>query len=233
MPDADGTGATSGAVPTAQRPQPVPAGETAGSGGQPSRGRLVVWAAVAVVVAAVALGAVLGSRLGSDPTLVDSPLIGTKAAAAVLPPLEGGGSPVRLRDLRGQVVVVNFWASWCVECRREHPDLMAAADAYSGAGVVFLGVDFQDQRSAAIAFLDELGRGRNIRYVTDPGSRAAVDFGVFGVPETFVIDRSGTIVSKITGRSSLPLLSGVLDAVLAGRTPSSVRNGPVQRSPGG
>lgn len=209
----------------------VAAGETAD--GQPRRRfrfQVVRWVAAGVAGAAVLFGAVLGSRLDIDPRLVDSPLLGTRAPDGELPSLEGGPS-VRLRQLRGKVVVVNFWASWCIECRREHPALMAASDAYADAGVVFLGVSFQDQRAAAVSFLDELGRGRNIRYVTDPGSRTAVDFGVFGVPETFVIDRSGTIVSKITGRSTFPLLSGVLDAVLAGRTPNSVTNGPVQPRP--
>ncbi len=86
-------------------------------------------------------------------------------------------------------------------CRNEHPVLVAANDAYRDAGVTFVGVDFQDQRESAVAFLDELGRGEGYRYLTDPGSRAAVEFGVYGVPETFFIDRTGTIVAKITGES--------------------------------
>jgi len=83
------------------------------------------------------------------------------------------------------------------------------------------------------AFLDELGRGGdNQRYVTDPGSRAALEFGLFGVPETFVIDRSGVIVAKITGGVTYPLLGGVLDAVLAGHRPAAPTPGAVQPAPG-
>jgi cytochrome c biogenesis protein CcmG/thiol:disulfide interchange protein DsbE len=195
--------------------------------------RIVRWIALAVVVVAVGVGAVFGSRLGEDPTLVDSPLIGKPAPTATTPNLEGGGS-LSLADLRSQVVVVNFWASWCVACREEHAALVSAANNYRAAGVVFVGVNYQDQRGSAIAFLDEMGRGDSsaYRYVTDPGSQLALDFGVFGVPETFFIDRAGTVVAKITGPSTYPLLSGTLDAILAGRTPRSHTEGTVQPAPG-
>lgn len=193
--------------------------------------RLLAVAAAVVVFGAVGVGAVFGSRLGSDPTLVDTPLIGTAAPAVTLPYLEAEGT-LSLGELRGQVVVVNFWASWCVACREEHPALVGVAEQYRDAGVVLVGIDYQDSQAAATAFLDEMGRGgENYRYVTDPGSRAALEFGVFGVPETFVIDRSGTIVAKITGASTYPLLAGTLDAVLAGKRPESRTDRPVQRAP--
>jgi cytochrome c biogenesis protein CcmG, thiol:disulfide interchange protein DsbE len=135
-------------------------------------------------------------------------------------------------ELRRQIVAVNLWASWCVACREEHLALVGAANAYRGDGVVFVGVDYQDQQASAVGFLDEMGRGgENYRYVSDPGSRTALDFGVFGVPETFFIDRSGTIVAKITGASTYPLLTGVLDAIIAGRQPESRSTGPVQPGP--
>ncbi|NMR21048.1 redoxin family protein [Cellulomonas fimi] len=190
------------------------------------------WLAVLVLAGVVGLGAVLGARLGTDPTLVRSPLIGTPAPDIEWPYLEREGA-LKLADLRGRVVVVNFWASWCVPCRAEHPELVAASDAYADAGVTFVGVNYQDRQSTATAFLDELGRGESYEYVTDSGSRGAVDFGVYGVPETFVIDREGTIVAKIMGASNFPLLSSTLDQVLAGRSPGEVVNGPVQREPGG
>jgi cytochrome c biogenesis protein CcmG, thiol:disulfide interchange protein DsbE len=197
-----------------------------------SRRRAVRLAAALVVLVAVGIGAVLGARLGTDPALVDSPLIGRPAPALTLPELEGPGS-VSLADLRGQVVVVNFWASWCVACRDEHPALVAAAERYREAGVTFVGVDYQDTPDAAVGFLDELGRGgANYRYVADVGSRAALEFGLFGVPETFVLDREGTIVAKITGGTTYPLLAGVLDAVTAGERPGVRAGGPVQPAPG-
>ncbi len=196
------------------------------------RVRWARWLAVAVVAAVVVTGGMLGARFGVDPTLVQSPLLGRPAPRATLPMLDGGGQ-VSLEALRGQVVVVNFWASWCAPCRAEHPDLVAAAAAYRGAGVRFVGVVYQDTPQAARRFLEELGRGRDYLYVTDPGSRAAIDFGVFGIPETFFIDRRGTVVAKITGKSSFPLLADTLDQVLAGRTPQSRQTGRVQPAPGG
>lgn len=193
-------------------------------------GRGVRRAALGVVVAALLIGAAFGSRLNRDPTLVKSPLIGTPAATRALPYLEQPGQ-LSLVDLRGRVVVVNFWASWCVACRQEHSTLMAAAAAYAAAGVTFVGVVYQDRTSSARAFLDELGRGQGYRYVTDPGSRLALDFGVFGVPETFLLDRDGIIVGKITGASTYPLLAGAIEAVLAGQRPGATTNGPVQPNP--
>lgn len=195
--------------------------------------RLLIWAAVLVAVLTVGIGAVFGARLQKDPTLVDTPLIGNSAPQRQVPYLEKSGS-MDLGQLKGQVVVVNFWASWCIACREEHPDLLAAATAYRDRGVQFVGVTYQDRKSSATAFLDEMGRGgANYRYVTDPGSRLAIDFGVFGVPETFFIGRDGRIVAKISGASTLPLLSGTLDALLADRTPDPiVKNGPVKSRPG-
>jgi cytochrome c biogenesis protein CcmG/thiol:disulfide interchange protein DsbE len=196
------------------------------------RRRAIAIIAAVVALASIGVGAVFGSRLTTDPTLVDSPLIGRPAPDITLPALEGPGE-VSLGALRGQVVVVNFWASWCVACREEHAALVAAAQQYRDAGVTFVGVDHQDSVSSAVAFLDELGRGgENYRYVTDPGSRAALEFGLFGVPETFVLDRDGTIVAKITGGTTYPLLAGVLDAVIAGEQPGAQTGGPVQPAPG-
>ena len=195
--------------------------------------RLLIWAAVLVAAMAVGIGAVFGARLDKDPTLVDTPLIGTGAPDRQLPYLEESGL-MDLGQSRGRVVVVNFWASWCVACREEHPALLAAANAYRDRGVQFVGVLYQDRKSSATAFLDEMGRGgANYRYVADPGSRAAIDFGVFGVPETFFIGRDGRIAAKITGASSFPLLSRTLDALLADRTPDPiVKTGPVKSKPG-
>jgi cytochrome c biogenesis protein CcmG/thiol:disulfide interchange protein DsbE len=198
---------------------------------RPSRARWPRRLALAAVAAVVVTAGVLGSRFGTDPTLVRTPLVGQPVPSRSLPALDGGGQ-VDLAALRGQVLVVNFWASWCVACRQEHPDLVAAAAAYRAAGVRFVGVVYQDSPRAARQFLDELGRGQGYLYVTDPGSRAAIDFGVFGIPETFLVDRRGTVAAKITGRSSFPLLAQALDEILAGRTPQSRQTGRVQPAPG-
>lgn len=206
-------------------------GETLLPPGHSRRWQILRWGALAIAAVAIGIGAVFGARLGTDPTLVESPLIGQPAPVREVPYLERPGA-MSLAELRGQVVVVNFWASWCVPCREEHPALVSAARDYRAAGVTFVGVNYQDGRGSAIGFLDELGRGEGYRYVTDPGSRLALDFGVFGVPETFFVDRAGRIVAKITGASNYALLSRVLDAVLAGRQPRSEVAGPVQPAPG-
>ncbi len=186
--------------------------------------------AVSAVAVTILFAAAFGTRFGTDPTVVDSPLIGQPIPDLTLPYLEKDGQ-LSLRSLNGRIVVVNFWASWCVPCRNEHDDLVSTARAYRNEGVTFVGIVYQDDPKQAIAFLDELGRGYD--HVTDPGSRAAIDFGVFGVPETFFIDPGGTVVAKITGESDEEILSHTLDQILAGRRPDSRVLGEVEDGPGG
>ena len=186
------------------------------------------WGVVLIVVITVGIGAIFGARLGKDSSLVSTPLIGQQASDRSLPYLEQSGK-LSLNELRGKIVVVNFWASWCVACRAEHPDLVAAAAAYRDAGVQFVGVTYQDRPENSKAYLDEMGRGEGYLNLTDPGQRLSIDFGVFGVPETFFIDQKGKIAAKITGAASFPLLASVLDEMLAGKNPNpSVTTGPVQ-----
>lgn len=172
---------------------------------------VVIWVGSAIAIALMI--AVFATRFGTDPRIVDSPLIGAEAVPFELPRLDGAGT-VELSDLRGDVVVVNFWASWCVPCRAEHGYLTAANNAYRDRGVRFVGIVHQDSPTAAQSFLDELGWGEDYIYVLDPDSRAAVEFGVFGVPETFFIDRDGVIAAKIAGPVTDSSLEGTLDRLL-------------------
>jgi cytochrome c biogenesis protein CcmG/thiol:disulfide interchange protein DsbE len=128
-----------------------------------------------------------------------------------MPALSGGGS-ISLDDFRGTVVVLNFWASWCGPCRLEAPALQATWEAYRDRGVRFLGVDYRDDRAAARAFIDEFG----ITYpsVFDPAGKLAFDYGLLGVPTTFIIDGQGQIRFRFTGYLNGQVLRRALDDVL-------------------
>jgi len=164
-----------------------------------------------VLVPVAAFAVLLASGLGRDPNALPSRLVGEVAPTFSLPALDGAGT-IDLADLRGQVVVVNFWASWCLECREEHPALIAAWQRYRDRGVVFVGVDFEDGASDARDYADEMGGDWPL--VTDPGSRAAISYGVFGVPETFVVAPDGTVLAKRVGAVDYAWLTDRIDAAL-------------------
>jgi len=159
----------------------------------------------------LAFALLLAVSLGRDPRTLPSELIGGPAPAFALPSMAGGGT-VNLADLRGQVVVVNFWASWCLECRVEHPALDAAWDRYRERGVVVVGVLFEDTVADGLAFADEFETDWPL--VEDPGSRTAIDYGVFGVPETFVIAPDGTVTAKRVGAVDYTWLTSRIDEAL-------------------
>lgn len=178
-----------------------------------------VWVTVLSIVATVALVAwVFSSRFGVDPRLVDSPLVGGPMPDLTLNYLEQEGA-LTFSDLKGEILVVNFWASWCFPCRLEHPALTSAASAYADQGVHFVGISYQDKAEAATRFLDELGRGDNYSYVKDDDSRAIVELGVFGVPETFFVDANGIIRGRVQGEVTAVILGNAIEDLLAGRTP--------------
>ncbi len=192
-------------------------------------GRMIRWSFAVFFVTVIGFGAIFASRFGIDPSLVQSPLLGKPAPTFEAPYLEKEGV-LKSETLTGQIVVLNFWASWCVACRAEHDDLVRASRAYEDKGVVFIGVDFQDTRKDAIAFLDEMGRAYD--NVVDDGSRVAIEYGVYGIPETFFIDADGIVQAKIVGESSFYLLSQTLDAMLRGEIPKSSLDGYLQSPPG-
>ncbi len=190
------------------------------------------WVRVAawfVVVASVGLSVVLASRFGGDPNLVQSPLLGQQAPTLELPALDGSGM-VSVTAGDGTIVVVNFFASWCLECRLEHDDLVAISNGFQGT-VRMAQVAYQDDAAAANRFLDELGRSEHTVYLDDPGGRASIAFGVFGVPETYFIDGSGVVVGKIQGESNALLLGQTIDAIRRGEDPGQRVVGDVQSGP--
>ncbi len=157
--------------------------------------------------------AVLASGLRHDPREVVSPLIGRPAPGFTLADLDG--RTLRLEDLHGQPAVVNFWATWCQPCAAENPIFSALARRYAGR-VRFVSVIYQDTPEAIRAY--ERERGRWGSTLVDPESRTAIRYGVYGVPETFLIDSRGLIREKVTGMVSYDGLVRSLEAMMVDRS---------------
>jgi cytochrome c biogenesis protein CcmG, thiol:disulfide interchange protein DsbE len=186
--------------------------ETEESGEQPPPPRRRRGRTIAIVLAPLVLFALLlATGLGKDPRALPSELIGKPAPEFSLPRLDAG-STIGSRDLGGQVVVLNFWASWCVPCRDEHSALQEAWRRYRERGVVVLGVSFEDSAEGAMDFRNELGGDWPL--ATDPGSETAIAYGVFGVPETFVIAPDGTVSAKTTGAVTYDWLTDEIERAL-------------------
>ncbi|RMF88067.1 MAG: TlpA family protein disulfide reductase [Nitrospinota bacterium] len=152
------------------------------------------------------------ARLGKDPKLIPSPLVGKPAPPFTLQLFNG--ETLRLQDLRGKVVVLNFWASWCYpSCWNEAPRLEAAWQRYRDQGVVIVGVNYQDKDEDARQFIARFGK--TFPNGPDHGSKISIDYGVYGVPETFFIDRQGIIAHKHIGEISLETLTTQIEALLA------------------
>lgn len=156
------------------------------------------------------------SLLRGPSTGIPSTMIGKSAPDFDLPPLAGlerDGKPLpalRRSDLTGVVSVVNIFASWCAPCREEHPKLLELA---KDRRIRLVGLNYKDEADNARRFLGSLGNPY-AAIGTDPAGRAAIDWGVYGVPETFVISRSGTILYKHVGPITDEALHGALgDAI--------------------
>lgn len=184
----------------------------------------VVWIVIAAGLVVVIVGVALAGSLGTDPTVVGSALIDRPAPDLVLGELDGDGQ-VRLSDHLGDVVVINFWASWCTGCRQEHAALESAAVEYADFPVTFLAVNTLDEQGQAIGFLDRFGWSEETIYGIDGGSRAAFAYGVAGLPETFFIDADGMVVGKVIGPVTEELLSATITSVLLGEDIDSVTTG--------
>jgi cytochrome c biogenesis protein CcmG, thiol:disulfide interchange protein DsbE len=164
---------------------------------------------VAGLACVVPLLAVLVLNLGRDPHAVRSPLVGRPAPPFAMVPV-GGGAPVTLESLRGRPVVLNFWATWCVPCFQEHPVLNHTAAARRD--VVFYGVVYQDEEQRIADFLQR--QGSSYPTLVDPDSKAAIAYGIAGVPETYFIDAQGTIVEKWSGPLTQDMLDGFLRRIV-------------------
>jgi cytochrome c biogenesis protein CcmG/thiol:disulfide interchange protein DsbE len=170
--------------------------------------RAVFGAALAIPIVAL-----LAYGLTQDPRLIKSPLPGQPAPPFALVSMDGGEN-VSLTALRGQIVVVNFWASWCLECRFEHAALSETATRYRDRGVRFFGMLYDDTPENARKWIETMG-GQSYPTLLDPGLRTAIDFGLWGVPETFYIDHEGKVADKTIGPVSAEVLAGKIDRLLA------------------
>jgi cytochrome c biogenesis protein CcmG/thiol:disulfide interchange protein DsbE len=142
-----------------------------------------------IMVAFLAIG------LALNPRLVPSPLIEKPAPDFQLPELHDPTRTVGLSDLKGQVSLLNVWASWCVACRQEHPLFMELS---ASSDIPVYGLNYKDERSDAIQWLSKLGDPYEA-IAADRDGRVGIDWGVYGVPETFVIDKRGIIRYKHIG----------------------------------
>ena len=149
---------------------------------------------IPIVLFAV-LGGLLAYGLRLDPRRIPSPLIGKPLPHFDLPILQEPGKTLTNADLRGHVVLINIWASWCVSCREEHPLLVALARKHI---VPIIGVSYKDKPADALAELKVSGDPYK-EDLLDANGEAAINWGVYGVPETFVIDRNGIIRYKQIG----------------------------------
>lgn len=171
---------------------------------------------VSIILLVLALGifGILWKGLTLNPTVVKSSQLGKSAANFEVDVLEGSAwlpktssGKISLVDLRGRTVVLNFWASWCVSCRQEAKELETYWQRYREKNIIVLGIAIQDTSEAAKGFANE--HGKTYPIAIDGTGKTSIDYGVSGVPETFVIDENGVIQHKETGPVTAELLERV------------------------
>jgi cytochrome c biogenesis protein CcmG/thiol:disulfide interchange protein DsbE len=168
----------------------------------PQRNRMRLWLAILPLAVFLGLAGLFYMRLGFDASQVPSALIGKTVPKFTLPELAGAGVPgFDDNELRkGKVTLINVFASWCGPCRDEHPLLMHLSKdkALADKGVKIFGLNYKDKAGNALSFLKGLGNPYE-RIGADTSGRTGIDWGVYGVPETFVVKGDGTIAYKYIG----------------------------------
>lgn len=154
--------------------------------------RLVLFLPVVLVIV---LGVVLFAGIGKDPTHLDSALIGKPVPAFTLSDLAEADKQLDTEVFRGQVSLLNVWGTWCPACRDEHDDLVWLAEE---KGVRIIGLNYKDKREDALKWLDRLGNPYALT-IYDPKGTLGFDLGVYGAPETYVIDAEGVVRHRHVG----------------------------------
>lgn len=165
----------------------------------------------------LAVGALFWAGLGLQPTVVPSPLIGKPVPEFALPLLDDAAQTFTNAELKGRVSIVHVWATWCVTCRAEHPTLLAFART---GRVPVIGFNYKDDRALARRWLASAGNPYELNVFDETGA-VAIDWGVYGTPETFVVDHDGIIRFKHVGPLTDELIASellpLLDALGAGQ----------------
>ncbi|MBO6549263.1 MAG: redoxin family protein [Rhizobiales bacterium] len=171
--------------------------------------KVIRWWHFALIGVMIMMFILFAAGLGRDTKFIPSPLVGKPAFDFDLKQL-GKESNIKLSDYKGKIVILNFWASWCVTCREEHHVLLEAANALQPKGTVqFLGVNSKDTDKGAFGFMDKRG---HFPYpsVIDRQGRMALEYGVYGMPETFFINKDGVIAAKHIGALTHKILADKL-----------------------
>ena len=174
---------------------------------------------IALVLAIVGLLTLFYKGLWGDPKSIPTVLVGTPAQTFSGPEVNTG-EILSLNHFSGKVVVMNFWASWCFECRQEHENLLAIHRRFGkDQNFVMLGINYQDREDDARNYLEKYGT--NFNHIRDLKGAISIDYGVYGVPETFVLDRQGVIrykqVGPIVGPAYIHLPDKVIQPLLQGQ----------------
>lgn len=182
---------------------------------------MMSWKRAATACAVVLpLLALLAFGMTRDPNVIPSPLPGRAAPhfELVTMPLEedAAAETVDLAVLRGHVVVLNFWASWCLACRDEHEPLSRVAREYDDQPVRFFGIVYNDSPRNARQWIEAMG-GQTYPALLDPDARTAIDYGLYGVPETFIIGPDGRVRHKVIGPVTAAELRTHIDQLLLER----------------